>query len=296
LHQQAKALSDDYGDSIVSLSGKQIKADYLSGTPSYGGIYYPNAIGINPWMFCQGLALKATQAGTKIYGNSPVLRCELVNNKHIVHTQAGSIEANTLIIATNGYGQRKLHERLVDRTFPVISSIIVTQTLSPEQIESIGMKAGLMAMDTRALKYYYRILPDNRLLFGGRGAVYGKDADNKRYREALEKALYDTFPNLPKVDISYFWSGWVSVSIDDTPRIFHDKSENMLYSAGYCGAGLAFATQAGKRMAQLLVEPNTLPDLPYWQTPLRRFPLSALRRPALSAFYAWQELKSVFLK
>jgi glycine/D-amino acid oxidase-like deaminating enzyme len=70
----------------------------------------------------------------------------------------------------------------------------------------------------------------------------------------------------------------------------------MLYSAGYCGAGLAFATQAGKRMAQLLVEPNTLPDLPYWQTPLRRFPLSALRRPALSAFYAWQELKSVFLK
>ena len=296
LHEQAQALSDDYGDSVLSLKREQIETDYLSGTASYGGIYYPNAIGINPWMFCQGLALKTTQAGVKIYGNSAVLKCERANNKHIIHTRAGAIEANTLILATNGYGQRKLNEHFIDRTFPVISSIIVTQILTPEQIERIGMKAGLMVMDTRALKYYYRILPDNRLLFGGRGAIFGKDANDKKYVEGLKTALHETFPHLPQIELSYFWSGWVSVSMDDTPRIFHNKSENMLYSAGYCGSGLAFSTQAGKRMAQLLIEPNTLPDLPYWQTPLRRFPLAALRRPALSAFYAWQGLKSAVLK
>jgi glycine/D-amino acid oxidase-like deaminating enzyme len=51
LHEQAKALSDDYGDSIIALTSAQIQADYVSGTPSYGGIYYPNAFGINPSLF-----------------------------------------------------------------------------------------------------------------------------------------------------------------------------------------------------------------------------------------------------
>lgn len=296
LHQQAKILSTDYSDSIVGLTQQEIKENYLSGTPSYGGVYYPNAIGINPWLFCQGLAAKVARADVKIYGNSAVVSCERVKNKHIVNTQMGSIEANTLIIATNGYGQRKLYHNLIDRTFPVISSIIVTHPLNVEQIESIGMKAGLMVMDTRALKYYYRILPDNRLLFGGRGAVYGKDADDKKYLNALKHALHATFPSLQQIGISHFWSGWVSVSIDDSPRIYHDTSENMLYSTGYCGAGLAFSIQAGKRMAQLLVEPKTLPDLPYWKTPLRKFPMAAFRRPALKAFYTWQSLKSKMLK
>lgn len=294
LHEQAKALSDDYGDSIIPLTGQQIATNYLSGTPSYGGIYYPKAYGINPWLFCQGLAKRAVQAGVKIYGNSAVKTCEYNNNKHLLKTSSGSISANTLVVATNGYGQRHLHKGMVDRTFPVISSIIVTKPLSHEQIEQIGMKAGLMVMDTRALKYYYRVLPDNRLLFGGRGAVHGKNAGDQKYLNALKKGLVDTFPTLADIAISHFWSGWVSVSIDDYPRIFHDKSDNTLYSAGYCGAGLAFSIQAGKRLAQLLIEPNCLPDLPYWKTPLSRFPLAALRRPALGAFYHWEGFKQKF--
>jgi glycine/D-amino acid oxidase-like deaminating enzyme len=294
LHEQAKALSDDYGDSIIALTSAQIQADYVSGTPSYGGIYYPNAFGINPWLFCQGLAKRAMQAGVKIYGNSAVVKTTQEHNKHIVTSNSGSIRANTLVVATNGYGQRDIYSGMVDRTFPVVSSIIVTAPLNPMQIEQIGMRAGLMVMDTRALKFYYRVLPDKRLLFGGRGAVYGKKAGDKKYLEALKDGLLGTFPSLGDIEISHFWSGWVSVSIDDYPRIYHNKSDNTLYSAGYCGAGLAFSVQAGKRLAQLLIEPDTLPDLPYWKSPLSRFPLAPLRRPALSAFYCWEGLKQRF--
>jgi len=84
------------------------------------------------------------------------------------------------------------------------------------------------------------------------------------------------------------------VSYDDYPRIFHDQKHNCVYSGAYCGAGLAFSIQAGKRLAQLLFEPNTLPDLPYWQSALKPFPLPALRRPALQVFYTYQALKNVF--
>lgn len=291
LHAQATELAVDYGDSILPLSADEIAATYLSGTRSYGGIYYPNAFGINPWLLCQGIAKKAAGVGANICGNSAVIDCQRVNGKHVLRTQSGSIEANTLIVATNGYGQRNLYQGLKDRTFPVISSIIVTDPLTPQQLLDVGMTEGLMVMDTRPLKYYYRILPDNRLLFGGRGAIEGRHANNAKYQRALKDGLLATFPNLHRVNVSGFWSGWVSVSLDDYPRVYNDRQNKTLYSSGYCGAGLAFSIQAGKRLAQLHSAPDQLPDLPFWKAPLKPFPFALARRPALKTFYAWEAFK-----
>jgi glycine/D-amino acid oxidase-like deaminating enzyme len=291
LHRQAAELGSEYGDSIVPLTASDISNSYLSGTQSFGGIYYPNAVGINPWMLCQGLAKKAQDAGVKIYGNSPISECSRRNKKHILQSNEGLITSNTLIVATNGYGQRQLNCQLKDRMFPVLSSIIVTEPLSPEQLLSIGMAEGLMVMDTRPLKYYYRILPDNRLLFGGRGAIKGKHANQMKYQKGLKDGLMSTFPNLTDIKISAFWSGWVSVSLDDYPRIYHDTFSQTLYSGGYCGAGLAFSIHAGKRLAQLYCAPEQLPALPFWASPLKKFPMASARRPALQAFYAWEALK-----
>ncbi len=294
LHQQAKVLSSDYGDSITALNANQIQQDYLSGAESFGGIYYPNAFGVNPWKLCQGLADKATQVGADIFGNTAVLNTSFDGSKHRLKTTHGEITAKHLIIATNAYGPRKLFNILQDRTFPVISSIIVTEPLSKQQLDEIGIKPGLMVMDTRALKYYYRVLPDNRLLFGGRGAIKGKDADSPIYKDALIRGLKQTFPLLGTIEPAYFWSGWVAVSLDDYPRIYHERKSATLYASGYCGAGLAFSIQAGKRLSQLLLSPDTLPELPYFKTPLKQFPLANLRRPALQLFYQWQALKQMF--
>lgn len=291
LHRQAAQLASDYGDSIVPLSAQDISANYLSGTTAYGGIYYPNAFGVNPWLLCQGIASQASKAGARIYGNSAVIEHKRVKQKHVLRTQSATISADTLIVASNAYGQRDLCKSLVDRTFPVLSSIIVTEPLSEQQLLDINMANGLMVMDTRPLKYYYRILPDKRLLFGGRGAIAGKNANAEKYKQALKSGLLATFPALKNVKINAFWSGWVSVSLDDYPRIYHDRSNATLYSGGYCGAGLAFSIQAGKRLAQLLCAPEQLPDLPYWQSPLKKFPFAAMRRPALQAFYGWEAFK-----
>jgi glycine/D-amino acid oxidase-like deaminating enzyme len=240
---------------------------------------------------CQGVAKKAADAGANICGNSAVIDCHKVNEKHVLRTKSGSITANTLIVATNGYGQRNLYKGLKDRTFPVISSIIVTDPLTPQQLLDVGMLEGLMVMDTRPLKYYYRILPDNRLLFGGRGAIEGIHANNAKYQKALKNGLLATFPSLYEVNISAFWSGWVSVSLDDYPRVYNDQENKTLYSSGYCGAGLAFSIQAGKRLAQLHCAPDQLPDLPFWKSPLKPFPFALARRPALKTFYAWEAFK-----
>lgn len=54
-----------------------------------------------------------------------------------------------------------------------------------------------MAMDTRALKYYYRLLPDNRALFDGLGTISGADLIKPHYPAQLPQALRQILPPLP---------------------------------------------------------------------------------------------------
>ncbi len=291
LHKQAQMMAENYGDSVLALSSSDIKNNYLQGAENVGGVYYPKAFSINPWLFAQGIAKLCLQKGVNVYGNSPVTDTHYNSHKHVLTTPSGTVTAKTLIIATNAYTSRKLFPIIQDRYFPVMSSIIVTDVLTKSQLNEIGMKEGLMVMDTRPLKYYYRLLPNNRLLFGGRGAIKGKNSNNQKYKRLLIEGLSSTFPALSNINISDFHSGWVAISFDDYPRIHFDKQLNTLYSAGYCGAGLAFSVQAGQRLAQLYKEPDSLPPLPFWQSPLQKFPLPSVRRTALKTFYAWESLK-----
>ncbi|MDM7860258.1 FAD-dependent oxidoreductase [Alteromonas sp. ASW11-36] len=293
LHQQARVFSDTYNDKIIPLSQAQVAAEYIASTEQYGGIYHPNAFGVNPWKLAHGLAKRAAVSGARIFGNTPVLNTEFSNGKHLIYTPNGNVEANQLILATNAYGPNKLHASLYNRNFPVMSSILVTQPLTKEQLDKLQVRDGLMVMDTRSLKYYYRILADGRLLFGGRGAIAGRNADSVKSKQNLLNGLKMTFPELGNVKIGQFWSGWVNISMDDYPRIYHDKATATSYSAGYCGAGLAFSIQAGKRLAQQLYEPETLPKLPYFQTPLKKYPVAPMRRTVLHTLYWWEGLKRV---
>jgi glycine/D-amino acid oxidase-like deaminating enzyme len=255
-------------------------------------MYYADYFALNPLKLVQGYARLVLERNAQIYCNSPLIDWRQEQKKHRLITSQGSIVCDKVIVATNGYTGNKQHPMIKNRHFPVLSSIIVTSPLSAQEQESIGMKAGLMVMDTRALKYYYRLLPDGRLLFGGRGAIKGKDADRDAYSQELLKALIGTFPQLNNIMLAYFWSGWVSVSYDDYPRIWGNEENNVLYAMGYCGSGLSFATQAGKRLAQKLAGEQTLPQLPFLQGPLAKFPMASMRRVGLSLYYKWAQLKS----
>lgn len=286
LQQQAEMLSRDYGEKAEYLRPDEVSDRLLSCHQSFGGIYFEDCFALNPLKLAQGYTRLVQEQSVDIFANSPVTRWEKHGSTHQLHTPTGQVNAKTVIVATNGYTGKALHPLVNKRHFPVLSSIIVTPPLTEEQRAALGVKAGLMAMDTRPLKYYYRMLPDGRLLFGGRGAVLGKDADKDKYRQHLLDGLRATFPPLADIDAAYFWSGWVSVSLDDYPRLWHSDDNSIHYAMGYCGAGVAFAAQAGKRLAQQVLNPGERPALPFWQSPLKRFPFASMRRMGLRAFYA----------
>lgn len=278
LDSQAKLMEQEFGYQTELLSAEQIKTEYFDSQDAYGAIRFNDCYGINPLKLAWGYQNKAQQLGATIYSNSPVTSWHTHQNKQLLETPEGQVKADKVIIATNGYTPNRFHSAVNNRTLPVLSQIIVTQPLSEEQLKAANFISDNVVMDTRALKYYFRKLPDNRILFGGRGAISGKDAEDPFFANRLLKVLIGSFPVLQGLTIDYSWSGWISISLDDLPHIRQaDEKGNVAYSMGYCGNGVSFAVQAGKRLAQW-VAGEPLPDLPYYTADLPKFPFAHFRR------------------
>jgi glycine/D-amino acid oxidase-like deaminating enzyme len=294
LPAQADFLQRHFGYPVVYLSPAQLKSDYMHNIQAYGAIKFPDCFGVNPLALAQGYAAMAQQSGVKLYTGSPLLSWQReTGGGFLLQTPKAWIRCKQLVLATNGYTPKGLYPALNRACLPVLSSIIVTRPLTPTQLEQSGLQHTQLVMDTRALKYYYRKLPDNRILFGGRSAVYGRDADKAVYPARLLSALKSCFPMLADVRYDYHWSGWVAVSYDDLPRVCQAE-DNLFYAAGYCGSGLSFSTLAGVRLAELAMG-VTLPSLPVYQSRLASFPLPAFRRLGQQAYYQWGRIKDRFL-
>lgn len=293
LPAQADFLQRHFGYPVVYLSPAQLKSDYMHNIQAYGAIKFPDCFGVNPLALAQGYAAMAQRSGVQLYTASPVLRWQRSGNGFVVHTPQARVRCKQLILATNGYTAKDLYPPLNRGCLPVLSSIIVTEPLTPAQLQQSGLHHTQLIMDTRALKYYYRKLPDNRILFGGRSAVYGRDAEKAVYPQRLLSALKSCFPMLADVRCDYHWSGWVAVSYDDLPRLCQAE-DNVFYAAGYCGSGLSFSTLAGVRLAEMAMG-VALPSLPIYQSRLRPFPLPVFRRLGQLAYYQWGRVKDRFL-
>jgi len=291
LRDQSLMLKKEFNYATELLSAEQLKTEYFDSQNAYGAIRFPDGYGINPLKLAWGYQRLAQNAGVSISTGTPVIKLEKTGNRLVLHTPSGMVKAGKVVIATNGYTPQGFHSSLDNRTLPVLSQIIVTEPLTASQLEEINFLTSNVVMDTRALKYYFRKLPDNRILFGGRGAITGKDAGKPYFAKRLLKVLKTSFPPLNSIKYDYSWSGWISISLDDLPHICQaEESRNVFYSAGYCGNGVSFSVQAGKRLAQSAAG-ESVPDLPFYNRPLPVFPLARFRRVGQWGYFHYGKVK-----
>lgn len=162
---------------------------------------------------------------------------------------------------------------------PIMSNSLVTRVLTDDELAAIGIRKLSPLTDTRTLRHYYRLLPDNRMQIGSRAAITGRDAANPAHLKALRDDLTRKFPALRDVELDYSWWGWVDVSHDMMPRITGlPDLPGAFYALGYGGNGVMYSAMAGRRMAQMIAG-EAAPDLPIfncelphegWKTPFRR--------------------------
>ena len=277
--REAELLRDKFGYAARMLSRDQVMAEVIRDHEAQGAMYEPDGVGIHAARLAFGYCRVARQHGAKVHTDSPVEGWDYRDGRHHLRTPGGTVRARKVAVATAGYAPRGLHARLRDRLLPIMSNSIVTRVLTKAELAEVGAQVGSPLTDTRTLRHYYRMLPDNRIQIGSRAAITGRDAANPRHLAGLREGLARKFPALRGIDLDYSWWGWVDVSHDMMPRITGlPDLPGAYYALGYGGNGVMYSAMAGRRMAQLAAGVR-LPELPIfgselrhegWKTPFRR--------------------------
>ena len=112
-------------------------------------------------------------------------------------------------------------------------------------------------VNSKKLLYYYRKLPDNRILFGTRGDFEGSNKSNLIRAKQMENFLKKIFPKWSNIAIEYNWRGLVALSQKLSPSIGKIDNEEIYYSFGYHGVGVSTAPWAGKQLSKLVFSSNS---------------------------------------
>jgi glycine/D-amino acid oxidase-like deaminating enzyme len=162
----------------------------------------------------------------------------------------------------------------------VQSAQLATEPLS-QNLQAHILPEGRCCSETRRLAFYFRLSPDGRLMFGGRGAV--GDSESLVFTEALIAAMRRTFPEAADVPVAFRWSGQIGLTLDGLPHI-HEPVPGLHIGFGYNGRGVAMATVMGGWLAAKALR-GEAPPLP--TTTLSPIRWHQLRRPAVTLGIAW---------
>ncbi|MBC7003611.1 FAD-binding oxidoreductase [Photobacterium sp. BZF1] len=305
LEKEAKLLRQTFNYDAQILDADTVKKQLVGDQEAAGAMHEPEGIGIHAGKLAFGYLKKARALGATVHPASPVIGWETRNGIHYLKTPGGIVKARAVGVATGGYTSQGLHSQLKNRLLPILSNSMVTRPLTESEIAACNFRTNQVITDTRVLRHYYRLLPDNRVQIGTRSAITGKAAPEKIYEDMLKADLARKFPALANIQVDYSWWGWVDVSHDMMPRIYQpNANQSIYYALGYGGNGVMYSAQAGKRLAQWIAGEGKDLNLPIFQSKLP-FPniqemveseaFAPFRRFGQRFLYRWYHLKDEVL-
>lgn len=275
----------------VWMDAETVQRRFFRGRGVGGGAFIKDGFGVHALKLAHGVARAAQAAGARLYCRQPALSVQQAGGKCVITTPAARLTADQVIVATNGYGGEKFLPPLAGRALPVLSSIIVTRPMTAAEKEAANFHSHAVFYDTRFLRRYYRKLPDDRILMGGRGAVLASKTALARRYVALLQALKQLLPPLSSITADYAWSGWVNVTWDQLPHIIRLPGlPQTIVAMGYNGTGVSYGLLAGKRAAAMAAGGgDAAADIPPMvNTMLPRFPLAPFRRLGQRLIFGWR--------
>jgi glycine/D-amino acid oxidase-like deaminating enzyme len=232
---------------------------------------------LNPLSYARGLAQAAQQAGVAVHGGTAALRASRESGGWRVDTPTGTVRAEKLLLATNGYSDA-LWPGLRRSIVPVFSAIAATEPL-PERVAATITPGRSVLYEMGEVTVYYRLDRQNRLLMGGRSVQ--RDVAGPAPLRYLSDYAVRLWPMLRDVRWTHGWSGQLAVTRDHYPHI-HEPDESVLVCLGYNGRGVAMSTAMGPELARRLVEGRSARfDMPI--TGIREIPFHGLWKPAVQA-------------
>ena len=235
------------------LEEAEVRAEVNS--PTYlAGVWHKqdNAM-LHPARLAWGLADAAERLGVRIAEGTAIRNLRREKAGVSLTTGEGvTLSTKQVALGTNVFPSPLRRTRLY--TVPVYDYVLVTEPLTDSQLASVGWRNRQGVDDIANQFHYYRLTPDNRILWGGYDAVYHY---GRRVRpeyeqrpqtfEMLAQHFFATFPQLEGLRFTHRWAG----AIDTCTRFFafHGTamSDRVAYVQGFTGLGVG-ATRFGAQV------------------------------------------------
>jgi glycine/D-amino acid oxidase-like deaminating enzyme len=255
--RQVEVIAREFNHQMHIVSRDQLRSE-IGSDIYYGGMVDEISAGLNPARYVAGLADAAMRSGAQI--------CERTRLQTIQHetrggapgfklsTASGTMWARNVLIGTSGY-TGSATPALRKKIIPIGSFIIATEVLSEALARELSPR-NRQIYDSKNFLYYYRLTPDNRMLFGGRAAFFPEsDQTVRKSAEILQLGMIGVYPQLGNTKVEYVWGGTLDFCFDIMPHA--GQVEGIYFALGYAGHGVAMATYQGQKMAEWIAEGKT---------------------------------------
>ncbi|MBZ5550685.1 MAG: FAD-binding oxidoreductase [Acidobacteriia bacterium] len=238
----------------------------------FGGMVDEISVGLNPARYVAGLGAAALRAGVRICERTRLQNIQRESRNGVpgfrLNSSRGAIWTRDVLVGTSGYTGGAT-PALRNKIIPIGSFIITTEVL-PDALARELSPRNRQIYDSKNYLYYYRLTPDNRMLFGGRAAFFPEtDQTIRKSADLLRRGMIEVYPQLRDTKVEYVWGGTLDFCFDIMPHA--GRVDGIYFAVGYAGHGVAMATWQGHKMAEWIAEEKT--DNPFAEIPFPGAPL-----------------------
>jgi glycine/D-amino acid oxidase-like deaminating enzyme len=217
---------------------------------------------LHPAKLVRELARVAADLGVELVEHTTVTGLSSDRHGVDVVTGGGTVRADHVALGTNAFPA--LVHRYRAFTVPVYDYAVVTEPLTAEQRDAVGWRNRQGLADPANHFHYFRLTPDDRILYGGYDAVYhfGKRLDSAyehrpQTHALLVSHLLTTFPQLEGIRVSHRWAGAVDTSTRFSVFFGLAHRGRVAHAAGFTGLGVGATRFAADVLLDLLAGEQT---------------------------------------
>ncbi|MFJ9889187.1 NAD(P)/FAD-dependent oxidoreductase [Streptomyces sp. NPDC091287] len=223
-----------------------------------GGLWDRRGVAmLHPAKLAWGLKRACLELGVRIHEHTRGLDLVRSGSGMAVRTPYGRVFARRVALGTNIFPS--LVKRIRPYTVPVYDYALMTEPLTPEQLDSIGWKGRQGLGDSANQFHYFRLSADNRILWGGYDAIYpyggrlSSDLDQRPETFLkLAEQFFTCFPQLSGLRFSHAWGGAIDTCSRFTAFFGTAHQGRVAYAAGYTGLGVGSTRFGAEVMLDLL--------------------------------------------
>ena len=291
------ALLEQAGERVTVLDRDAVQAEVASPT-FVGGIWRHDNVGLlDPGRLVAGLRAALVRRGGRLADHTSAEGLERTDAGVAVRGHGLRVEAGKALVATNAFPG--LVPAIRHHVVPVYDHVLVTEPLTAAQRQSLGWANRQGIGDSANQFHYFRLTPDDRVLWGGYDAIYhygGKLGPaveaNQPTESMLAAQLLGCFPQLEGVRISHRWGGPIGTTTRFAFTTGSRWDDRVAWAVGYTGLGVGATRFASRVALDLLAGADTertrlamvrRPPVPWPPEPVRWAGITLTRRAIAKA-------------